>query len=120
MGPPGDTRAYDARTGELVWNFHTVARPGEVGHDTLAGQRLEGPLRHERLGLVHDRRRTDAASLYMPIGGPSANYYGGDRPGANLFANSVVAVDAETGKYKWYFQTIHHDLWDSDLPPARA
>ena len=57
-------------------------------------------------------------TIYMPIGGPSPNYYGGDRPGANLFANSVVAVDATTGKLKWYFQTIHHDLWDSDLPPG--
>lgn len=57
-------------------------------------------------------------TVYMPIGGPSPNYYGGDRPGANLFANSVVAVDASTGKLKWYFQTIHHDLWDSDLPPG--
>jgi len=56
--------------------------------------------------------------LYMPIGGPSPNYYGGDRPGDNLFGNSVVAVDADTGKLKWYFQTIHHDLWDQDLPPG--
>ena len=54
----------------------------------------------------------------MPIGGPSPNYYGGDRPGANLFGNSIVAVDASTGKLKWYFQTIHHDLWDQDLPPG--
>ena len=56
--------------------------------------------------------------VYMPIGGPASNYYGGDRPGANLFGNSVVAVDAETGKLKWYFQTVHHDLWDYDNPPA--
>ena len=54
----------------------------------------------------------------MPVGGPASNYYGGDRPGANLFGNSVVAVDAETGKLKWYFQTVHHDLWDYDNPPA--
>ena len=57
-------------------------------------------------------------TLFMPIGGPSPNYYGGDRPGANLFGNSIVAVDADTGKLKWYFQTIHHDLWDQDLPPG--
>jgi len=56
--------------------------------------------------------------LYMPFGSPSPNYFGGDRKGDNLFGNSVVAVDAETGKYKWHFQTVHHDLWDSDLPPA--
>jgi len=54
--------------------------------------------------------------LYMPIAGPAANYWGGDRPGSNLYANSMVAVDAETGKYKWHFQTVHHDLWDSDMP----
>ena len=56
--------------------------------------------------------------LYMPFGAAAANYYGGDRPGANLFGNSVVAVDANTGKYKWHFQLVHHDLWDYDLPPA--
>ena len=54
--------------------------------------------------------------LYMPIAGPAGNYWGGDRPGNNLFANSIVAVDAETGKYRWHFQTVHHDLWDSDMP----
>jgi quinoprotein glucose dehydrogenase len=65
--------------------------------------------------LVHHRDpATD--TIYMTIGGPSPNYYGGDRPGANLFGNSIVAVDALTGKYKWHFQTIHHDLWDWDLP----
>ena len=56
--------------------------------------------------------------VYMPLGGPSANYYGGDRKGANLFGNSIVAVEADTGKMKWYFQAIHHDIWDYDLPPA--
>ena len=54
--------------------------------------------------------------LYMPVAGPAGNYWGGDRPGNNLFANSIVAVDAETGKYRWHFQTVHHDLWDSDMP----
>jgi len=114
-GPPGDTRAFDARTGKKIWEFHTVPRPGEVGHETWLDDGWKN-----RSGTnvwiwymtVDDKTDT----LYMPVGGPSANYYGGDRPGANLFGNSVVAVDALTGKYKWHFQTIHHDLWDSDLP----
>jgi quinoprotein glucose dehydrogenase len=116
-GPSGDTRAYDALTGELVWTFHTVARPGEVGHDSWLDSGWEGRSGTNVWGwymTVDEKTNT----LYMPIGGPSPNYYGGDRPGANLFANSVVAVDANTGKLKWYFQTIHHDLWDSDLPPG--
>jgi glucose dehydrogenase len=115
VGPPGNSRAYDAVSGRKLWEFHTVPQPGEVGHDTWLDDGWKG-----RSGtnvwvwyMTVDEQR---GILYMPVGGPSANYYGGDRPGANLFGNSVVAVDAETGKLKWYFQTIHHDLWDSDLP----
>lgn len=114
-GPPGNTRAFDARTGAKLWEFNTVPQPGEVGHETWLDDGWK-----ERSGtnvwvwyMTVDEER---GILYMPVGGPSANYYGGDRPGANLFGNSVVAVDAETGTYKWHFQTIHHDLWDSDLP----
>jgi quinoprotein glucose dehydrogenase len=117
VGDPGDTRAYDARTGAKLWDFHTVPGPGEVGHETWLNDGWKG-----RSGtnvwawqMTVDEKR---AILYMPIGGPASNYYGGDRPGANLFGNSVVAVDAETGKLKWYFQTVHHDLWDYDTPPA--
>ena len=66
--------------------------------------------------MLHDARRASAASSTCRFGGPAANYWGGDRPGANLFANSIVAVDAETGKYKWHFQTVHHDIWDFDMP----
>ncbi len=115
IGPPGDTRAFDAVTGKPLWVFHTVPRPGEAGHDTWLDDGWKG-----RSGtnvwvwyMTLDAQR---GILYMPVGGPSPNYYGGDRPGPNLFGNSVVAVDAETGKLKWWFQTIHHDLWDSDLP----
>jgi len=115
IGESGNTRAFDARTGERLWEFNTVPRPGEPGHETWLDDGWKG-----RSGTnvwiwymtIDDRTGT----LYMPVGGPSANYYGGDRPGANLFGNSVVAVDAQTGRYKWHFQTIHHDLWDSDLP----
>ena len=115
IGPSGDTRAFDAITGAPKWVFHTVPRPGEVGHETWLDDGWKG-----RSGtnvwvwyMTVDQK---TGTLYMPVGGPSPNYYGGDRPGANLFGNSVVAVDAETGKLKWWFQTIHHDLWDSDLP----
>jgi quinoprotein glucose dehydrogenase len=116
-GPPGDTRAYDTITGKLLWTFHTVAQPGETGHDTWLDNGWEGRSGTNVWGwYMSGDEKTN--TIYMPIGGPSPNYYGGDRPGANLFANSVVAVDATTGKLKWYFQTIHHDLWDSDLPPG--
>ncbi|MGP0076077.1 MAG: PQQ-binding-like beta-propeller repeat protein [Bryobacteraceae bacterium] len=116
-GPPGDTRAFDARTGAKLWAFHTVPGPGEVGHETWLNDGWK-----DRSGtnvwawpMTADAQR---GILYMTIDGPASNYYGGDRPGANLFGNSLVAVDAETGKLKWYFQTVHHDLWDYDNPPA--
>ena len=119
VGPPGDTRAIDVLTGALVWTFHTVAQPGEVGHDSWLDDGWKGRSGTNVWGwyMTVDPK---ANLLYMPIGGPSPNYYGGDRPGADLFGNSVVAVDTATGKLKWYFQTIHHDLWDQDLPPGPA
>jgi quinoprotein glucose dehydrogenase len=114
-GPPGDTRAFDARTGKKLWEFHTVPRPGEPGHDTWLndGWKSRSGVNIWGWYMTVDEQR---GILYMPIAGPAANYWGGDRPGSNLFANSMVAVDAETGKYKWHFQTVHHDLWDSDMP----
>ena len=114
-GPSGDSRAYDARTGKKLWQFHTVPQPGEVGHETWLGDSWK-----DRSGtnmwVWYTTADPKTDTIYMTIGGPSPNYYGGDRPGANLFGNSIVAVDANTGKYKWHFQTIHHDLWDWDLP----
>jgi glucose dehydrogenase len=117
VGPPGDTRALDARTGALLWTFHTVPQPGEVGHETWLDDGWKGRSGTNVWGwyMTVDEKRN---LLYMPIGGPSPNYYAGDRPGNNLFGNSIVAVDADTGKLRWYFQTIHHDLWDQDLPPG--
>ena len=118
-GPSGDTRAYDTVTGKLIWTFHTVAQPGEVGHDTWLNDGWKDRSGTNVWGwymTVDPKTNT----LFMPIGGPSPNYYGGDRPGNDLFGNSIVAVDADTGKLKWYFQTIHHDLWDQDLPPGPA
>jgi quinoprotein glucose dehydrogenase len=116
-GPSGNARAYEARTGAKLWEFHSVPQPGEPGHETWLDDGWKGRSGVNVWGwyMTVDEER---GILYLPIGGPAANYYGGDRPGANLFGNSLVAVDALTGKLKWYFQAVHHDLWDSDLPPA--
>jgi quinoprotein glucose dehydrogenase len=121
-GPPGNTRAYDARTGAKVWEFQSVPGPGQPGHETWLDSPDGKPSWKDRSGtniwgwyMTADEKR---GIVYMTFGAPAANYYGGDRPGANLFGNSVVAVDAVTGKYKWHFQVVHHDLWDYDLPPA--
>jgi quinoprotein glucose dehydrogenase len=115
QGEPGDSRAFDAITGKQIWTFHTVPRPGEVGHETWLNDGWKNRSgTNVWIWYMTVDEKTD--TLYMPVGGPSANYDGSDRPGANLFGNSVVAVNALTGKYKWHFQTIHHDLWDSDLP----
>src|SRR5262249_9318851 len=117
FGPPGDTRAFDAITGRKLWEFHTVPRPGEVGHETW----LDGGWEHRSgtnvwaFSLTVDEAR---GIVYMPVAGPAANYWGGDRPGSNLFGNSVVAVDIATGKYRWHFQTVHHDIWDIDFSAA--
>ncbi len=116
-GPSGDTRAWDARTGKLVWTFHTVPRPGEVGYDswddpesTIArsGVNVWGYMSvDEKRGIV-----------YMPLGAPNNDRIGIDRHGNGLFGSSVVAVDANTGKYLWHFQLVHHDAWDYDAPEA--
>ncbi len=115
-GPAGDVRAWDVRTGRLMWTFHTVPRPGEKGHETWAGDSWKDVAGAN----VWSFFTVDAERgiLYMPVGSPNNDHYGVDRPGANLFGNSLVAVDVKTGKLKWYFQAIHHDLWDYDMPAA--
>jgi quinoprotein glucose dehydrogenase len=115
MGPSGDTRAFDVRTGKKLWQFQNVPLPGQVGHDTWLdfGWRDRSGTNVWAFYMTADVER---GILYMPVSSPAANYWGGDRPGANLFGNSIVAVDAETGKYRWHFQTVHHDLWDLDMP----
>jgi quinoprotein glucose dehydrogenase len=115
-GPAGDTRAWDARTGRLVWTFHTVPRPGELGYDTWGGDSAKN-----RSGVnVWGYTSLDAERgiLYMPLGAPNNDRVGIDRPGNNLFSSSVVAVDANTGKYLWHFQLVHHDIWDYDTQSA--
>jgi quinoprotein glucose dehydrogenase len=115
---PGDTRAFDARSGDKLWNFVTVAQPGDPNH--AAGWLDDGWKRRQGVNhwgwyLTVDEQRD---VVYTTLGSPAGNYWGGDRPGTNLYANSVVALDANTGKYLWHFQSVHHDLWDSDQPAA--
>ncbi len=113
-GPAGDVRAWDVRTGKLVWTFHSVPRPGEPGHESWQGDQWKA-----QSGVnvwTFFTADTERGILYMPFGSANNDYYGVDRQGNNLFANSVVAVDAMTGKLKWWFQAIHHDLWDYDMP----
>jgi membrane-bound PQQ-dependent dehydrogenase (glucose/quinate/shikimate family) len=113
-GPSGDVRAYDVRTGALAWTFHTVPRPGEKGHETWEGDSWK-----ERSGAnVWSMMSVDEERglVFLPVGSPTYDFYGGDRRGANLFGNSLVALDAATGRLVWYFQAVHHDLWDYDLP----
>jgi quinoprotein glucose dehydrogenase len=118
QGPPGNPRAFDARTGTKLWEFQTVPRPGEPFNETWGnGWENRGGTNMWAFATPIDAARGIA---YLPIAGPAANYYGGDRPGNNVFGNSIVAVDAKTGKYLWHFQTVHHDLWDTDMPSAGA
>jgi quinoprotein glucose dehydrogenase len=113
---PGDVRAYDVRTGKIRWTFHTIPRPGEFGHDTWPADawRTAGGA-NSWAGMSVDVSR---GIVYVPTGSATPDFYGGDRVGANLFANSVLALDAATGKRLWHFQTVHHDIWDRDLPAA--
>ena len=114
--PPGDVRAYNVITGALVWTFHTIPHPGEFGADTWpegAWQWAGGANAWGELSL--DTRR---GTIFVPIGSPTHDSYGGDRKGANLFGNSLLALDARTGKRLWHFQVVHHDLWDYDLTTA--
>lgn len=114
LGPPGDVRAFDARSGRQVWEFHTVPRAGEPGNETWEGTSWRG-----RTGAnVWSMMAVDEARglVFLPIGSASYDFYGGDRKGQNLYANSVVALDAASGRVRWHFQTVHHDLWDYDLP----
>lgn len=116
LGFSGDTRAWDLRTGKLVWQFHHVPRPGEAGNDTWENDSWNLRSGVNTWGFIS----IDPALglVYLPTGSPSYDFYGGDRKGENLYANSILALDAETGKLKWYFQAVRHDTWDFDLTAA--
>ena len=116
MSPPGDIRAYDVLTGKLVWTFHTVPRPGEYGYDTWPKDAWKYVGGTNSWGeMTIDTARGIA---YVPIGSPTYDFYGADRAGANLFGTSIVALDARTGRRRWHFQLVHHDLWDMDPSAA--
>jgi glucose dehydrogenase len=112
----GDVRGFDARTGELLWTFHTIPEPGEFGYDTWLNDSASytgnagvwGPMAADpELGMV-----------YLPVEGGTSDMYGGERPGTNLFANSLVALDVRTGQRIWHQQLVHHDVWDYDNPTS--
>lgn len=115
---PGHIRGYDAKTGQRRWIFHTIPRPGEFGHDTWGGDswKYTGGT-NNWAGLSVDTKR---GLVFAGIGSPSFDYWGGNRPGDNLFGNCVLALDAITGKRKWHFQIVRHDIWDWDLPAQPA
>ncbi len=116
LAPPGDIRAYDVISGKLVWTFHTIPHPGEFGYDTWPKDAWKYSGGANTWGeITVDTKRGIA---YFPTGSPTYDYYGADRIGSNLFANSLVALDARTGKRLWHFQLVHHDLWDYDTTAA--
>ncbi|MBV8096037.1 MAG: PQQ-binding-like beta-propeller repeat protein, partial [Acetobacteraceae bacterium] len=116
LAPPGDIRGFDVRTGKLLWVFHTIPHEGEPGYDTwpkdayryMGGVDVWGE-------ITLDEKRGIA---YFPVSSAKYELYGGDRPGNNLYADCLLALDARTGKHLWHFQTVHHDIWDYD--PAAA
>jgi quinoprotein glucose dehydrogenase len=115
---PGDIRAYDLRTGKLRWTFHTIPHPGEFGYETWpknAWQYIGGV--NNWSGMALDEKR---GLIFAPTGSATFDFYGANRHGDNLFANTLLCLDAATGKRKWHFQTVRHDLWDRDLPSAPA
>jgi quinoprotein glucose dehydrogenase len=113
---PGHIRAYDVRTGKIRWIFHTIPQPGELGYDTWpkdAWTRSGGA--NAWSGISVDEKR---GLVFLPTGSAAFDFWGGNRQGANLFANCVLVLEAATGKRVWHFQLVHHDLWDRDLPAA--
>ena len=112
--PPGDIRAYDVRTGSVQWTFHTIPHPGEAGYETWPKEAwTTSGAANTWAGFSLDERR---GIVYAPTGSAVFDFYGGDRVGDDLFANTLLALDAATGKRLWHFQAVHHDIWDRDLP----
>ncbi len=113
---PGHVRAFNIRTGERAWIFHTIPHPGELGHDTWpegSWETLGGANVWSGMSLDEER-----GLVYLPTGSAAFDFWGGNRHGENLFANSIIALDAATGERQWHFQVVKHDIWDRDLPAA--
>lgn len=113
---PGYIQAFNVRTGKLVWVFKTIPHPGEKGYNTWPATAYKNPAigaANNWAGMAVDRKR---GIIYIPTGSASFDFYGGNRKGENLYANSLIALNARTGAYIWHFQMVHHDIWDRDLP----
>lgn len=111
---PGFVRAYDTRSGKIVWTFHSIPQPGEFGYDSWepgAYQQAGGVNCWAGMSLDEEK-----GIVYLPLGSPAFDFYGGNRKGQNLFGNCLVALHAATGERRWHYQLVHHDLWDYDLP----
>lgn len=117
-GPSGDPRAYDVVTGKLKWRFHIVPRPGEPNAGSWGADGWKDRQGPGTWGLMSVDEETGL--IFIPVAQPGDNYVGIDRPGDNLYSDSVVALDAATGRYRWHFQMVHHDLWDYDVASAPA
>lgn len=117
-GSPGDIRAYDVKTGALRWSFHTIPHPGEFGYETWSPEsyKVNGGA-NAWSGVTIDPRR---GILFAATGSASFDFFGGNRIGDNLFANTILALDARTGRRIWHFQGVRHDLWDWDFPRRRC
>lgn len=120
--PPGDVRGFDVRTGEQLWIFHTVPQEGEVGNETWLTRMDEDQASWEYTGNTNmwawPSADEELGYVYLPLSTPTNDYYGGHRPGNNLFAESLVCLDARTGERIWHFQAVHHGVWDYDFPAA--
>ena len=113
-GPPGDIRAFDTRTGKLRWSFHTIPHPGEFGYDTWPKDAWQySGAANNWAGMAVDEKR---GLVFVPTGSAAFDFFGGNRRGDDLFANTLLALNAETGERVWHFQAVHHDLWDRDFP----
>ena len=117
--PPGDIRAFDVRTGKLRWSFHTIPHPGEPGYETWPADAWKtAGAANNWAGMALDAKR---GIVYAPTGSAVFDFYGGDRVGDDLYADTLLALDADTGKRLWHFQGVHHDMWDRDFPsPPRC
>jgi quinoprotein glucose dehydrogenase len=113
---PGDVRAYDVRTGKLRWTFNVIPRPGEFGNETWEDDSWSYTGNTNLWSMIS--ADADLGYVYLPLSSPTNDWYGGHRRGNNLFSDSLVCVDLQTGKRIWHYQMVHHDLWDYDLPAA--